>query len=274
MKLNEIAQLVESEASDAHEMVLAKKLKKKGFTIWAEPAGSAATWPDVGASIEIDETTYNLHIEIKMNKTDPMGSIRAWDFEKGKFKKNERTKEDAYTDLVFEIINKDKGAAKKATGILKEINKHFGGKIKKMWSGMLRPLFKEQKLSKAEIKKKMTSYKNDFSYQITTPKAKDPKVGELIQDHYRSKYKKRKGKNLILFVVGNEMFRMKHPGAMKGKALNTVYEALGVDDIPELPKTFDGEIECRLGPRSSGTMETFLTLRATGLKKLKGTQLS
>ena len=273
MKLKKISKLLETPASDMYEVSIADRLERKGFDIWASPAGSAATWPDIGASIEIDGEMYNLHIEAKMNKTDPMGSIRAWKFEDGEFKKTEKTKEDEYTNLVFAIINSNEQAKENAQKILNDINNFFDADIEVLTTGMLRPIFRAKNMNAAQIKKKMTEYKKNHSYQITTPKQKDPHIGALIQRHYLLKYRKRPGNNLILFCVGNEMFRVKAKNMVTGMKLKKLYSALGVNDIPELPETFDGKLECRLGPRSSGKMEMFLTLLASGLNKLKGTIL-
>lgn len=273
MKLNEAKLLTETPASDMYELSIADRLENRGFEIWASPAGSAATWPDIGASIEIDGEVYNLHIEAKMNKTDPMGSIRAWKFEEGEFRKTEKTKVDEYTNLVFAIINSNENAKENAERILDEINEFFDADIEVLTTGMLRPIFREKSMTPQQIKKKMTEYKKKYSYQITTPKQKDPNIGALIQRHYLLKYKKRPGHNLILFCVGNEMFRVRAKHMVTGMKLKKLYDALGVHNIPELPDSFDGKLECRLGPRSSGKMEMFLTLLATGLKNLKGTIL-
>lgn len=272
MKLTELTPLLETPISNAYEKLLSKKLREKGFRIWATPAGSASRWPDIGASTTVDRTTYNLHIEVKTKKTDPMGSFRSWEFKKGKFSRVEGTEGDEYTELMFDIINGDPTAIERADNIRKEMQRFFGGRFPALSTGMLRPLFK-QGTSKKEMEKKVNEYREKHSYQIKTPNEVDPRVGQMIQDHYRGKYKKRRGQNLILLAVGDEVFRVKHPDAAEGEHLQVIYNKLGVKDIPELPTTFDGVLECRIGPRPYGKVEMFLTLKATGLKKLKGAKL-
>lgn len=287
MRLNEVNPLFETPASDAHESAIAGKLKAKGFIIWAEPKGSDAGWPDVGASIVLPSgKKVYLHIEVKMSKTDPMGSLRSWSFDGKKFIGGKKM--DDNQKLILAIMNNEKGVVSRAKKLLSLLKKYFHKKVTTIQSGSLSAIKPAQErydrvldfLKNAKATKDFKGTGNNF--QLSNPAIKDQNIGKMILDHYRNKFKKKSGgDNIMMFILGNEMFLI--PGGKKPtkKIMSELFEALGVDDIPYISESFAGSLEVRTQFRKLSkkgkvppTIDVMATLRAVGSSSGKGTVLS
>jgi len=285
MKLNELTPLYETPASDAHEAEIASTLKKKGFDIWAEPKGSDAGWPDVGASIELPSgKKVFLHIEAKMSKRDPMGSLRKWSFSKGVFDATGHIDDNQI--LILEVLNGSADVKKRAKKMLSLLKKHFHKNVKEIKSGSLGVIKDKEERYKQTLdfvklaKEEFGGTGNNF--QLSSPAIKDKRIGKMILDHYRNKFKKKPGgDNLILFVLGKEAFIIPHGKKLSKAVQKELYEVLGVDSIPEIPAAFAGSLEVRVQVRHLSkkgakptSMDVMAVLRGEGLSKVKGATIS
>lgn len=284
MKLNELNLILETPASDAHELGISTKLKKKGFEIWAEPKGSDAGWPDVGASIVLPSgKKVFLHIEAKMSKRDPMGSLRKWEFKGGKFAAlGDITDNQA---LILEVLNGAADVKKRARKMLSLLKQHFSKDVKEIKSGSFSVIKEKEKRYKQTLKfvklakKEFGGTGNNF--QLSSPAIKDTRIGNMIVDHYRGKFKKKAGgDNLMLFILGNEAYIIPHGKKLSKAVKKELYEVLGVDDIPEIPSAFAGSLEVRVQVRHLSkkgakptSMDVMAVLRAEGLSKIKGANI-
>jgi len=281
MKLNELKMILETPASDAHEDGIAKMLKKKGFKIWAEPKGADAGWPDIGASITLPSgKQVFLHIEAKMSKRDPMGSLRKWEYKRGKF--------DAIGDvtdnqlLILDVLNGSKDVKKRATKMLSLLKQHFSKDVKEIKSGSLSVIKEKDKRYKQTLKfvklakKEFGGTGNNF--QLSSPAIKDKRIGTMIVDHYKNKFKKKAGgDNLMLFILGSEAYIIPHGKKLSKAVEKELYEVLGVETIPEIPAAFAGSLEVRVQVRHLSkkgakptSMDVMAVLRGEGLNKVKG----
>jgi hypothetical protein len=279
--------LNEEKLPEKHERQIAEWVHNHGFDIWASPAGSATTWPDIGASIEKDGKTYNVHIEAKTSKTDQFGSANRWQFANKKFSLKDGAGSSDNGELLINVINNEKRCVARAEAIRVEVEEFFNEKFTEyegkpskfkcpvLYTGMVRKHMSEIGMDTGARAEIMQEYKNHHSYQITSPKIVGPEYGKMILDHYRRKFKQRPGCNQILFVLGNELFGVEHTKMMTDKELSVLCDLLDVDEIPFLPASFAGSIECRLGPRSSGGFDSRMILRADGIYKGEhGTRIS
>ena len=285
MRLTELKPLFETPASDAHEEGIASKLKDKGFKIWAEPKGADAGWPDVGAAIKLPETgkTVNLHIEAKMSKRDPMGSLRKWEFDGTKFDAKGDITDNQ--ELILEVLNGSKDVKGRAKKMLSLLKKYFHKDVKEIKSGSF-SVIKDKTERYEKTKEFVKNAKEEFggsgnNFQLSSPAIKDTRIGKMILDHYHNKYKAKAGENVIMFVLGSEVYL--HPKSPKLPAAveKELYELLGVKDIPTIPADFSGSLEVRSQVRHLSkkgakptSVDVMAVLRGEGLSKIKGAKLS
>lgn len=261
MKLNEVVKLYFDDETIltetprggglAFEKVVAESLRRRGADIWQPPAGSDSGWPDIGATIKIaDGTEVHLHIEAKANKKDTMGSLRSWIFDGKKFSVKE-TKQGEDVRVLLSVMNTSKEALKNARIILTSLKKVFGGKT--ISGGSLKVVPDKVKRFKMalrflkDVKKKLP--KGDpKSAGLAIARIKSGEIGKLIVGHYNNKFKARAGKNILLLAAGDELFII--PGRrVDAKIKKGVEEWLGVDSIPNLPKSSNGTLEVRISVR-------------------------
>jgi hypothetical protein len=285
MKLSELKLILETPASAAHEADIAKKLKKKGFKIWAEPKGSDAGWPDVGASITLPSgKQVFLHIEAKMSKRDPMGSLRKWEYKGGKFAAIGDVTDNQL--LILDVLNGSKDVKKRATKMLSLLKKHFSKDVKEIKSGSLSVIKEKDKRYKQTLKFVKLA-KAEFggsgnNFQLSSPAIKDKRIGTMIVDHYKNKFKKKAGgDNLMLFILGSEAYIIPHGKKLSKAVQKELYEVLGVETIPEIPAAFAGSLEVRVQVRHLSkkgakptSIDVMATLRGEGLNKVKGAKIT
>lgn len=281
MKLKEIV-LKESPASLAHESSIAKALEYRGAVIWAEPKGSDAGWPDVGATFMLPSGNLHVHAEVKMNKTDPMGSLRKWTFDGNQF-----TAPGPLTDdqiMILEIMNANESVKDRASLFLTLLQKYFDPSITNISSGSLSVIPDKQERYNRAVKF-VEQAKKEFggtgqNFQLSTPRIEDPRIGAGTLNHYKRKFKpKGDGENLMMFVLGNEMLLVE-PITVEPSVYKDFLATMQVPSIEKMPTSFNGTLEVRAqlrGFSGQGTkpvrIDVMASLRAPGLKKISGTPI-
>ena len=255
-----------------HEEHVAKILKQRGFKIWKEPAGHANDFPDVGVSIEIGGKIVNLHIEVKRRKDTTMGQIRNWVYRNGKFSATKATTPN--TDLLIDILNQNPVAKSKTQTILEELQKHVSEDVSEVSSSCLL-VIKNVKQRNRCINNFIKHYSD--SYHILS-KA-NGNYGSMVLEHYRNKFERRPGINILMFFIDNQMFFVDTDDMPSKQMRNKVARALGVDSIPFFPESFTATVECRIQPstlegRGRARLDTILRLRASGLNAYSGPLLT
>lgn len=281
MKINELFERAQSPAAEKkatapkaylqHEMNIAKKFADKGFNIHPKPAGDDTGFPDIGATMNINGKPLTLHIEVKDSKGAQMGSIRNWIFNGSKF--DVTNYENPNAEMVIGMLNDTADAKQRAKKMLDELKKFFSKKVTNLQKGSLTAIS-----DKTERYNAFMNYQKNRTTDTIIARLKGPEIGRMITSHYKKKYKPVGGHhNLLLMILGNEMFIIKTGAQPPEPVMKELYKTLGVDSIPELPATFAGNLEVRVQPRHLSkkgavplTLDTMANLRATGLTKEKG----
>ena len=255
-----------------HEKTVRKLLARRGFDIWKEPSGNANDFPDVGASIDIDGTPLNLHIEVKGSKDTTMGQIRNWVYKDGMFSATKITSPN--TALMIDILNSIPEAGKKADYILKQLRKYFSRKVDELSQSSLL-VIKDVEKRNEKLHDFMDNYEG--SYHIISQASSE--YGQLILEHYRSKFVPRPGMNVLMFAIDRQLFLVDMPSMPGKRKIRTLCQHLGVDNLPLFPENFTAAIECRISPstlegRGQVRLDTVLRLRATGLSRFTGPLLT
>ena len=126
-------------AADAAEKKAFEKIKKilnvSNDAVFAEPAGSDASFPDFGYRVILNNEKIDIFFEYKLDHKAQMGSMRNWIFTGGSFRVPDAENENK--KLLLEIMNTTPSAKTQAKRLLNDFKKHFDPRIKQISSGML-----------------------------------------------------------------------------------------------------------------------------------------
>ena len=234
MKINDVA-LFEKDDWAAYEKEVAKRLRRKGFTIWKRPAGNDVGFPDIGASIDLPSGEINLHIEAKSNAEAQWGTVM-WVYREEQF--IGRNFNNPMTEMVIGLLNRDEQALSNAQTMLKDLKRYADSDIDEISQQSLNHISDLQERHQA-----LVNYMENRTRKSTVIASfKGSETGEAIIEYYRSKYQPHRGNDLLMYIIGHEMFIDHYKRMPSDKLMNELFEALNIDGIPSMPTKFDGEL--------------------------------
>ena len=237
-------------AADAAEKKAFEKIKKllnvSNDAVFAEPAGSDASFPDFGYSVILNNEKIDIFFEYKLDHKAQMGSMRNWIFTGGSFRVPDAENENK--KLLLEIMNTTPSAKTQAKRLLNDFKKHFDPRIKQISSGML-AIISDKIKRKVQIQKFIEHTDN---YQIAN--IQDARLGAKIIDHYHEKFLKNQQPNsngsIMLMMMGDTVWHMESKG-LTSKQETQIFKMLGSNgNIPTIP-TLQAKLECRISPRNT-----------------------
>lgn len=223
------------------------KLKKLlgNAVAFQEPAGADAGFPDFGFTLILPKKKINLHIEYKNAHTAQMGSMRDWIFDGEKFYTNDKNSEQKQELLA--IMNNTPTAVANGKRLLTDLQKHFSGEVKSIYSGAM-SVIKDKAARKAAAKNFANSTKN---YQIAN--IANSTLGDKILTHYKTKFKKSKEKHradghVLIMMIKDEMWYVDKSTSVTDADMKMIASFLGITSLNKLTGLV-AALEVRIQPR-------------------------
>tara|TARA_R110000868_G_C10716395_1_gene750404 strand:+ start:50 stop:856 length:807 start_codon:yes stop_codon:yes gene_type:complete len=245
-----------------------KAIKKKlgdTATVFQQPAGAAAGFPDFGFVVSLPMGKVALHIEYKNSAAAQMGSMRDWIFDGSSFSTND-TKNEEKKDLLY-IMNNTQTAINNGKRLLMDLQTHCTKDIKSISSGAL-TVIKDQTLRRAALTVFADKTKN---YQIAN--ITDATLGNGIISHYKNKFKKSKNDvtakgHVLLMMIKDELWYVDKIG-VDDTTMSQIAGLFGVNSINKL-SGLTANLEVRIQPRQLNTPSKPVSIDVMASFRLKG----
>jgi len=249
---------------DAYKKV--KTMLRSSGSPFQEPAGADAGFPDFGFTVDVDGTSYDLHIEYKNSHTAQMGSMRDWLFNGSRYYTKDIASEQKQE--LISLMNNTPIAVTNGKRLLKDLKDHFSPEVKEIYSGSLTVV--KDKMQRRVLTQNFAD--NTRDYQIAN--IASPTLGTKIVGHYKNKFKKsmvrgRADGHILMMMIKDELWWVDKTSTVSQKDINAVAGLFGVSRINKL-QGLTAQLEVRIQPRglSSQTKPTSIDVMAS--YRLKG----
>lgn len=223
------------------------RIGKSGRT-FHKPSGSGDEFPDFGITVTLENKKVDLFFEYKNIYTAQMGSMRDWFFDGTKFYTKDTS--DESKQALIHLMNSTPEAIRNAKRLLKELQTHFHGGIKEIYSGVL-TIIKDTAARNAA----MNNFKDKVD-NYTIAYISNTTVGKKITDHYQSKFSKelkpgRAQAQLLLMLIKDEVWIVDQSGQISAEEMKQIEKMLAVKPIPKM-QGLAAQLEVRIQPRTPG----------------------
>lgn len=222
-----------------------QKILGKKATVFQEPAGADAGFPDFGFTVNLGDKKIDCHIEYKNSPTAQMGSMRDWHFNGTKFATPD-TQSNQKQELI-EIMNNTPLAIQNGKRLLNDLKKHFSSDVKTLYSGSLTVV--KDKMQRRVLTENFA--KNTHDYQIAN--ISDTTMGNRILTHYKKKFAKsrvtgRAQGHVLMMMIKDQLWYIDTYGRVTNNDLADLATLFGVGKLNKLGGLTAG-LEVRIQPR-------------------------
>lgn len=239
--------------ADRDEALAFEKVKSilPNPSVFAEPAGSATTFPDFGFRIMLGDKKTDIFFEFKQNHTAHMGSgSRDWIFDGTSFKLPQQAQTDQDKKDLIDIMNAVDQAKTKAKAILNDLKNLASNQISSLSSASLGVL-KTGEARKAGVTNYILNKKSDYQIAKIDSTIMGDKIIELYKKKFRSTLRQDADLSIAFFMIKDTIWLVDKHGDWSKSNMDQLKMYFKTNTDFSMLDNLSAKLEVRIQPKPS-----------------------